>query len=120
MLAESPHPADVADPTPSTPGRPGPTESREAADHQAMTPPDDPRFDQGIQPDEQEAQVLERAHRQVAEPRDRAAEPPRLEGVAGEAQAGQAEQAAPGDPRIAGQGPDKAHQRQVRERLDQE
>ena len=48
------------------------------------------------------------------------AEPPRLDGVADHPQADQDEQAAPGDPRLAREGPDQADRRQVGHRLDQE
>src|SRR5512135_68876 len=120
LLVPRPEFADAPRPTADGPGDARRPEPGEPADQEPMPAPEDPLIDQRIEPDRQEEQVLHRAEQQVPGLRERPAEPARLEGIAEDAQSHQHEQAAPGDPRRARQGPDRADDRQVGKRLAQE
>ncbi len=112
-------PAGPTDPLADRPREPGLAEPGEPADHEPVPPPVDPPVEQGVEPDREQEQVLDRAEQEVADPWEVAAEPIRLGGVADDPQADQDHQAAPGDPGISRQGPDKADGRQVQGRFDQ-
>src|SRR5438105_195702 len=93
-------PADAPDAPADAEGDAGEAEAGVVADEEAVPSPVDAGVQEGVDPDGEQEQVLDRAQRQVAEPGVRAAEEAGLEGVAGDPQAGEQQQAAPGDPRV--------------------
>ena len=87
---------------------------------ETVAPPHHPLIDQGVEPDRQQEEVLDRAQEQVLHLRPGAAQPVGVQRVAGHAEADQAQEPQEAHDRVAREDPGGPEGRQVHQRFEQE